>query len=64
MHRLMMPVTLMLCITACGQQAVHQGAYEAAYQKGCMDQAGRPNCDPSHPDYETYQRQRDALIKR
>ena len=61
----MIPVLTLLAsgLVACSPQSIRQGAYEAAYQKGCMDQEGRPNCDPSHADYDTYRRQRDGAIE-
>lgn len=64
MRTRMLFILIVLPIAACSQHAFRQATYEAAYQKGCMDQEGRPNCDPAHPDYDSYQRERATLHER
>jgi hypothetical protein len=53
---------LMPALIACTSEAVKQGAYEALYQKQCMDRAGTPYCDPAHSSYEQYKKDRDELL--
>lgn len=63
MRTIFVLAVLTLSLAGYSAASVRGGAYEAAYQKGCMDQERTPNCDPAHTDYDTYQRQRDAVIK-
>ena len=57
-------VLLSLAWSACTSDHVKRAAYEAAYQKGCMDRVGFANCDPEHKSYEEYSKDRDRLTKR
>jgi hypothetical protein len=47
----------------CTSDAVKRSAYEAVHQKGCMDRTGSPNCDPEHPSYDAYKKQRDEVLE-
>ena len=49
---------LALAFSACSSEELKRAAYEAAYQKGCMDRSAMPNCDPAHPSYDEYKRAR------
>lgn len=42
--------------------AARHAAYEAAYQKGCIDRTGTPHCDPEHESYDDYRKQREKLV--
>jgi hypothetical protein len=52
-----------MVLPACTSEAVKQGTYEAIYQKGCMDRAGTPNCDPEHKSYDRYKKEREESQK-
>jgi hypothetical protein len=56
-------VLLSLAWSACTSDHIKRAAYEAAYQKGCIDRAGTPNCDPEHKTYESYSKDRDQLLR-
>jgi len=56
-------VLLSLAWSACTSDNVKRAAYEAAYQKGCIDRVGVPDCDPAHKSYEEYSRDRDQLVR-
>ncbi len=57
--RLGIAFMLLLGLSACASESVTRGAYEAVYQKGCMDREGRPNCDPDHKSYDQYKKERE-----
>lgn len=57
-------VLLSLAWTACSSDHFKRAAYEAVYQKGCIDRVGLPNCAPDHPSYDQYQAERKWLAKR
>jgi hypothetical protein len=50
---------LLAFLFGCSSDAVKRGAYEAIYQKGCMDRSGTPDCDPEHKSYDQYKNDRD-----
>ena len=61
MNRIVLATTavlLALACSACTSEGIKRAAYEAAYQKGCMDRSAMPNCDPEHKTYEDYSRGR------
>ena len=49
--------------TACSTEATKRAAYEALYQKDCIDRTGIPQCDPDHQDYDQYSKERDEALK-
>jgi hypothetical protein len=51
-------VIISLAHSACTSDGIMRAAYEAAYQKGCMDRSAMPNCDPEHQTYDDYSRGR------
>jgi hypothetical protein len=57
-------VLLSLAWSACTSDQVKRAAYEAAYQKSCIDRTGLPACNPDHQDYDQYQSERGKLVKR
>lgn len=57
-------VLLSLAWSACTSDHVKRAAYEATYQKSCIDRIGLPACNPDHLSYEQYQAERDRLVKR
>ena len=52
-----------LACTACSSEATKRAAYEALYQKDCMDRTGIPQCDPEHKDYDEYRKEREEVLK-
>jgi hypothetical protein len=56
-------VLLSLAWSACTSDHLKRAAYEAAYQKSCVDRTGIANCDPGHKSYEQYQQERDQLMR-
>ena len=54
---------LALALSACSSAAVKGSVYEALQQKGCIDRAGTPHCDPEHKGYDEYTKERDAAFK-
>ncbi|MBE0622983.1 MAG: hypothetical protein IH605_20535 [Burkholderiales bacterium] len=56
-------VLLSIAWSACTSDHIKRAAYEAAYQKGCIDRVGTANCEPEHRSYEQYAQDRDQLIK-
>lgn len=50
-------------LPACSSDGVKRSAYEAVYQKDCMDRTGAPNCDPAHMTYDEYRETRERLTK-
>lgn len=61
MNGLLMIVIGML--PACSSDQVKRSAYEAAYQKSCMDHTGTPNCDPEHMTYDEYRKDREQVLE-
>ena len=57
-------VLLSLAWSACTSDHIKRAAYEAAYQKSCMDRVATPDCDPEHMSYAQYGQERDQLTKR
>jgi len=49
--------------TACTSEATKRAAYEALYQKDCIDRTGIPQCDPEHKDYDEYRNEREEVLK-
>lgn len=56
-------LALLLVLSACASESVTRGAYEAVYQKGCMDRAGKLNCDPEHKSYDQCKKEREEPAK-
>ena len=52
-----------LALSACTSDAMHRGAYEALYNKECIDREGTPNCDPEHKSYDEYTKDREQATK-
>ena len=48
-----------ITLHACASDSVNRAAYEAIYQKECLDRTGQQNCDPEHPTYDEYQQERE-----
>ncbi|MHB8666330.1 MAG: hypothetical protein ACYC7B_02275 [Burkholderiales bacterium] len=55
-------VLLSLAWSACTSDNIKRAAYEAAYEKGCIDRTGTPNCDPEHKSFDAYSKERDSLL--
>ena len=51
-----------LTCTACSSEATKRAAYEALYQKDCIDRTGIPQCDPEHKDYDEYRKEREEVL--
>ena len=51
-----------LACPACSTEATKRAAYEALYQKDCLDRTGVPQCDPEHKDYDQYRQERDETL--
>lgn len=49
----------LIFLFGCSSDEVKRGAYEAIYQKGCMDRSGTPDCDPEHKSYDQYKNDRE-----
>jgi len=61
---LALPALLLLpALSACGTEALKRGAYEGVYQKDCVDRTGSTSCDPDHPSYDEYKREREKALK-
>ena len=56
-------VLLSLAWSACTSGNIKRAAYEATYQKGCIDRVGVPNCDPGQPSYAEYSNDRERLTR-
>jgi hypothetical protein len=52
-----------ITLYACASDSVNRAAYEAIYQKECLDRTGQQNCDPEHPTYDEYQRDREQAAQ-
>jgi hypothetical protein len=52
-----------LLLSACSSDQLKNTAYEAAYQKECLDRAGTPDCDPAHSSYDEYSAARREQLK-
>jgi hypothetical protein len=50
-------------LPACSSDQVKRSAYEAVYQKDCMDRTGVSSCDPTHMTYDEYNEDRERLVK-
>ena len=55
-------VLLSLAWSACTSDHWKQAAYEAAYDKGCVDRIGATNCAPEHRNYEQYAQGKPRLL--
>lgn len=49
-------VLFVVLVSACSSEGAKRSAYEALYQKDCMDRTGIPHCDQKHPSYDEYRR--------
>lgn len=58
-----MTLLLLGTLPGCASEEVKRGAYEAIYQKGCMDRVGSPNCDAEHKGYDQYKKEREESLK-
>ncbi|SEQ38329.1 hypothetical protein SAMN04488038_10614 [Solimonas aquatica] len=58
MTKPLLALVLLLSLAACSSEAAKRAAYEAAYQKSCTDRTGNAQCDPNHPSYDEYRKQR------
>lgn len=47
-----------LVLLGCTSENLKRSAYEAVYQKECLDRTQTPNCDPAHPSYNKYEQKR------
>jgi hypothetical protein len=56
-------VLFVIMLPACSSDGMKRAAYQASYQKGCLDNAGTQNCDPGHKTYEEYKKDREQLTK-
>lgn len=56
-------VVVALACAACTSEATKRAAYEALYQKDCIDRTGIPQCDPEHKDYDEYRKEREEVLK-
>lgn len=61
--RVLLLLSMLGILSACGSEALTRGAYDAAYQKECLDRTGTMNCDPQHPSYDEYNQQRKEAAK-
>lgn len=59
-----MAMTFVLGLSDCTAARLTGGAYEAVYQRQCMDTAGNPNWDPEHKSYDDYKRERQEALKK
>lgn len=59
-----MTLLLLYVLSGCASEGIKRGAYEAVYQKGCMDRVGSPNCDPEHKGYDQYRKEREESLSR
>lgn len=50
------------CLNGCSGDQVKHMVYDALYSRQCVDQKGYPDCDPHHPSYDQYKRERDKVI--
>lgn len=53
---------LVVFLAGCAAESFNRGAYEAAYQKDCIDRTGHPACDPEHETYESYKTNREQEL--
>lgn len=51
-------------LSGCTIAELKRGAYDAAYQKQCIDREGVAYCDPAHKDYEEYDRAREEFLNK
>lgn len=56
-------ILLSLAWSACTSDHIKHAAYEAAYQKSCIDRTGLPACNPEHQSYDEYSRDRVRLTR-
>ena len=56
-------VLLSLVWSACTSDYFKRTAYEAAYQKGCVDRVATTNCDPDHKTYDQYAKERERMMR-
>ena len=57
-------ITFLLILSGCTAERLTGGAYEAVYQKHCMDTVRGPDCDPEHRSYDNYNREREEALKK
>jgi hypothetical protein len=53
-----------LASSACTSDDFKRSAYEAVYQKECVDRTGTPNCDPEHRSYDEYDKDREEALEK
>ena len=56
-------ILLSLAWSACTSDHVKRAAYEAAYQKNCVERIGLPDCNPERQSYEEYSKDRERLTR-
>lgn len=59
---MLLSVTVALSLCGCSGDQVKHMVYDALYSRQCVDQRGYPDCDPHHPSYDQYKRERDKVL--
>jgi len=51
----------LILLSACSVEQFNRAGYDALHQRQCIEQTGKPNCNPDYPDYDKYQDQRSEI---
>lgn len=62
MKSILFSLTVAVILCGCSGEQVKHMVYDALYSRQCMDQKGYANCDPHHPSYDQYRRERDRVL--
>jgi len=62
MKLILCSVAAAICLSACSGEQVKHMVYDALYSRQCVDEKGYPDCNPRHPSYDQYKRERDQVI--
>ncbi len=61
--KIMLILGALVILSACSMEDIKRAGYDALHQRQCIEQVGVSDCDPNHPDYDEYQRQRSEVVR-
>ena len=57
MIRTLLPLIPLLLFTGCSWDEAKRHGYQMLHDRQCIEEVGKPVCDPERPDYDEYKDQ-------
>jgi len=54
---------LLSLLSGCTEDGLKRTAYDAIYQRNCIDRYGVPDCESEHKNYDRYKYDREQSLK-